>query len=165
MLVIAGHVFSQPQFSANTSCIAMHQWIYVFHMPLFIFISGYFSRKKDYKHFLLDCWRLLEPLIIFQLLNLGLKYRWEGYISIKDVLTPWWILWYLLSLIYWRALLQIIPKKILQNTKLLIVASFAICILVGFLPFNRFLSLQRTFSFLPFFFLGYCLKEKNLFIL
>ena len=46
VLVIAGHVFMRPEFSHSTACVVAWKWIYIFHMPLFIFISGYFSRKK-----------------------------------------------------------------------------------------------------------------------
>ena len=165
VLVIAGHVFSQPQFSASIGCTIVSKWIYMFHMPLFVFISGYFSRKKkDTKDFIQSCWKLIEPLIIFQVLMRGYLYFSKGTIALKDVFTPWWVLWYLLSLVYWRLMLQVIPDKILQNTKLIILMSSIICILSGFLPFNRFLSLQRTCSFLPFFFFGYCMRGKIIFI-
>ena len=61
-------------------------------------------------------------------------------------------------------MLQIIPDRILEKKKLIVVISFAIGILIGFLPFDRLLSMQRTFSFLPFFILGYCLQDKKLFL-
>ena len=159
VLVIIGHVFGNSSFITPAE-IVVHDWIYMFHMPLFIFISGYFSRKKDTQHFLKGCWKILEPFIIYQLLIRG----FGGAISLKEVFTPWWVLWYLLSLLYWRVLLQIIPNKILNNTKLIITSTFIISLLAGFLPFDRFLSLQRTFSFLPFFFMGYCMRGKNLFL-
>ena len=41
---------------------------------------------------------------------------------------------------------------------------FCISILAGFLPFDRFLSIQRTLSLMPFFFLGYFMKGKNLYL-
>lgn len=162
VLVIAGHVL--PLFGYDANCIAMHQWIYIFHMPLFIFISGYYSRKKDFRHFLLSCWTLLEPLILLQILIMvGLTCLKGGNISIQQIFTPWGVLWYLLSLICWRTFLQIIPDKLLHSTTL-IIASFVISMFAGFLPFHHFLSLQRTFSFLPFFCIGYCMKGKSLFI-
>ena len=42
--------------------------------------------------------------------------------------------------------------------------TFCISVSAGFLPFNRLLSLQRTLSFMPFFFLGYYMKEKNIYL-
>ena len=133
-------------------------------MPLFVFLSGYFSHKKTDKDLLSSIWKLLEPLILFQVLARISVFIVKGTFSWEDILTPWWALWYLLSLIYWRLILQIIPNKYLNNKKLIIITTFCIGIIAGFLPLGRVLSLQRTLSFMPFFFLGYCMKGKNLFL-
>lgn len=164
VLVIAGHVFLRKEFSDSTACVVTWKWIYIFHMPLFIFISGYFSQKKHKKDLWLCIWKLLEPLIIFQSVAIIIEIIFKGSTSIISILTPWYVLWYLLSLIYWRLLIQIIPDRILNNTQLILIVTFCISILAGFLPFNRFLSLQRTLSFMPFFFLGYCMKGKNIYL-
>lgn len=74
------------------------------------------------------------------------------------------MLWYLLSLIYWRLMLQIIPDKVLNKPKLILLVALCISVLAGFLPFNDILSIQKTLSFLPFFFLGYYMRGKNLFL-
>lgn len=150
LLVIIGHIFGNNVFSTSAEYI-LNDWIYMFHMPLFIFISGYFSRKKDKEYFLISCWKLIEPLIIFQLLIRGLDFIITGKFSLTEIFTPWWVLWYLLSLIYWRIMLQILPNKILSNTKLFITLAFLVSLFAGFIPVNRFLSLQRTFAFMPFF--------------
>lgn len=162
VLVIVGHVFAQRQFVSTPGCTAVWKWIYMFHMPLFVFLSGYFSSKKDNRQFIKSCWRLLEPLLIFQIFIRVWEY--SGSVSLRDVFTPWWTLWYLLSLLYWRTILQIIPNKILDNKAFLISATFVISLLAGFLPFNRLMSVQRSLSFMPFFFFGYCMKGKNIFI-
>jgi fucose 4-O-acetylase-like acetyltransferase len=158
VLVIAGHVI---EYSETTACIIVWKWIYIFHMPLFIFISGYFSRKKD-KELWPSIWKLLEPLIVFQSVAIITKLINGGETSFRDILTPWYVLWYLLSLIYWRLILQVIPEGILRNAKLILPTTFGISILTGFLPFDVFLSLHRTFAFMPFFFLGYYMRGKNI---
>ena len=164
VLVIICHVFSQHQFSSTPWCKVVWEWTLMFIMPLFVFISGYFSRKKDYKHFRASCWKIIEPLVISQAFIRIYEFFSLGTLSLKSIITPWWVLWYLLSLLYWRVLIQIIPDKILNNTKLIILSTFAISLFAGFLPFNRLLSLQRTLAFMPFFFLGYCMRGKKLFI-
>lgn len=161
VLVIIGHVCSQSIFVDSTYCRVVWQWIYIFHMPLFIFISGYFTRKKDSKSFAKSSLSILETLIIFQILTLGVEFV-HSTISIRRILTPWWVLWYLLSLLYWRTIIQVLPNRILERKRLLVITGFAIGIIVGFLPFTRFLSLQRTFSFLPFFLMGYCWQGKQM---
>ena len=164
VLVIAGHVFSQEQFSSNSICTVVWQWIYMFHMPLFVFVSGYFSRKKDIREFFWNCLKLIEPLIVYQVIMRSYLFLSTGVISIKEILTPWWVLWYLLSLFFWRLLLQILPDKILSRTMLVVASAFIISLIAGFLPLDRMLSLQRTLAFMPFFFMGYSTRGKNLFI-
>ena len=164
VLVIVGHVFNREAFSEVKGCVVIWKWIYMFHMPLFIFISGYFSRKKEKKDFKASILKLLEPLVVFQALALVLEYIHTGVISLIAIFTPWWALWYLLSLIFWRLILQLLPDKLLENAPLLIGMSFCISILAGFLPFDKVLSLQRTFAFLPFFFMGYSMKGKSIFL-
>lgn len=163
LVVIIGHVFRCLN-SEQPECAALCNWIYIFHMPLFVFISGYFCHKKDSKNFIRDCRKLIEPLIIVQFLVRVCQYITEGTITWSEIFTPWFALWYLLSLVFWRGMIQIIPNKYLNNAKLVILSSFIIGLLAGFTPCHRVLSLQRTLSFLPFFFLGYCMKGKNLFI-
>lgn len=52
VLVIAGHVFSKIETSWPSGCCRVTwQWIYMFHMPLFVALSGYFSHKKSIKTF------------------------------------------------------------------------------------------------------------------
>lgn len=166
VLVIIGHVFGREEFYNTASCVVIGRWIYLFHMPLFIFISGYFSRKKSKKDLWASIWSLLEPLIFFQALTLTPRLLFKGTDNyLITILTPWYALWYLLSLICWRLILQLVPDRILNNMKLVITCTFCISILAGFLPFNYFLSLQRTLSFMPFFFWGYCMRGKSIYLL
>lgn len=162
VLVITAHVIMRREFTGSTACVALWNWLCLFTIPLFIFISGYYSRKKDWQTFWPSIWKLSEPLIIFQVI--GLMFYADEPLSIRSVLTPWFMLWYLLSLIYWRLMLQMIPDKILKHTKLVLITTFCIGILAGFLPFDKFLSLQRTLALMPLFFLGYYMKGKNLYL-
>lgn len=165
LLVIIGHVFSQDQFSSIPLCRVIWKWIYMFHMPLFIFISGYLShKKKDNRHFFISCWKIIEPLIVYQVLLRGYIFLSTGYFSLRELLTPWWVLWYLLSLLYWRTMIQYIPDKWLSHKKTLVLLAFVISLVAGYFPFDRFLSLQRTLAFMPFFVLGYCVRGKNLYV-
>ena len=164
VLVIAGHVFMNSDFQQSKVCVIIWKWIYLFHMPLFIFISGYFSSKKQTNQFKLSLFKLVEPLIIWNAINLTIVYISKENITFKYLITPWWILWYLLSLIYWRLILQFVPSNILKKRNLVVCITFCISIIAGFLPVGRFLSIQRTLSFMPFFFLGYCMKGNNIYL-
>lgn len=112
--VIAAHVVMRKEFAGSAICAVLWNWLCTFDIPLFIFISGYFSRKKEKKDFWPSIWKILEPLIIFHIIGL---FFYVDNISIKKILTPWFMLWYLLSLIYWRILLQIIPDFEIKETR------------------------------------------------
>jgi len=162
VLVIAAHVLG-GDFSKNPECAVIRKWLCMFLMPLFIFISGYFSRKKT-GNLLTSLWKILEPLVIFHTIGIIAQILTKGSVSLSIILTPWYVLWYLLCLIYWRLLLQIIPNSLLNKTRLIVISTFCIGIVAGFLPFGKLFSLQRALSFMPFFFLGYCMRNKNLFL-
>lgn len=46
LLVVFGHAI-KPFMDANEIAKLLYCFIYFFHMPLFVFISGYFSKKQD----------------------------------------------------------------------------------------------------------------------
>ena len=60
VLVVAGHILKRDEFLRLPECEIVMKWIYYFHMPLFIFLSGYFSRKKDREVFPASIWRIIE---------------------------------------------------------------------------------------------------------
>lgn len=132
------------------------------NMPLFIFISGFFSKRyDDRKSFLMGELRLAETFVVLHLFSMLYKVFVEGRsLGISDIESPGFGSWYLLSLIYWRAILQFTPKRFLDS-KWLIPVCLAISLLGGFVPVARAFSIQRTFTFLPFFMIGYLVKERN----
>ena len=161
VLVIVGHTVEIGINNSDEMLQYVWNWIYIFHMPLFVFISGYFSYKqestqKNYSKIL----SLFESFLLLQFIYIVISLLLNKEIKI---LTPWWVSWYLLSLIFWRIILQIVPSKILKNTKFVIITVFVIGIIAGFLPFGRILSIQRTLSFLPFFFMGYYMRGKKIY--
>ena len=134
--------------------------IYLFHMPLFIFISGFFSQKKDDLKFRKSILRLIETYFVVQILYcLTSFFLQHKPFTIRHLYVPNAAAWYLLSLILWRLFLQIIPDKWLKS-KMTLPISFIVSVLAGFLPIGNELSLQRTLAFLPFFLGGYYLNDK-----
>ncbi|ATD56826.1 hypothetical protein BTM21_03280 [Clostridium chauvoei] len=153
--VVFGHVI---EYYINQSQIlkGIYIFIYIFHMPLFVFISGYFSKniEKISKSAIKG---LLLPYIIFNMI-----WYTAVYIGTREfmfsVLYPGWTLWYLLSLFFWR-----ISLKHLINIKYILPISFIFGLLIGLLPGgSSVLSISRTITFLPFFLLGYYTRENHL---
>lgn len=152
--VVFGHVIEYYIKDSNY-LKGIYIFIYIFHMPLFIFISGYLSKNtnKSQKGAFKN---LLIPYIFFNML-----WYTVVYIGTKDfmfsLIYPGWTLWYLISLFFWR-----ISLKYLVKIKYIITISFVIGLIIGLLPKGEsILSISRTITFLPFFLLGYFSEEKN----
>ncbi|MDV4150052.1 acyltransferase family protein [Clostridium sp. AL.422] len=153
--VVFGHVIEYYIKDSRILTIT-YIFIYIFHMPLFIFISGYFS-KNFYRMKRKAVKNLLVPYIIFNMI-----WYTSVYIATKrfmfSVISPGWTLWYLLSLFFWR-----ISLKYLVRFKNILIGSFLIGAVIGVIPsVGSMLSISRTIVFLPFFLLGYYTKEEHL---
>lgn len=153
--VVFGHVI-EYYIKDNSTLRVVYIFIYIFHMPLFIFISGYLS-KNFYRMKRKAIRNLLIPYVIFNMI-----WYTAVYIGTKramfSVLYPGWTLWYLLSLFFWRMAL-----KYLIKFKHILLVSFIAGVLVGLIPsIGSILSISRTIVFLPFFLLGYYATEGHL---
>lgn len=166
--VIFGHIpllngFLDLYLPTEYDFLTMHimKGIYAFHMPLFVLISGYFTKKQPLATQFIKSLRLLRLFIIFQIIDIFIRYivMREAF-SLGQCLYPCFALWYLLCLFYWRILLSIIPQK--WNPKWVITISFLISIAVGFTKINGFMGLHRFFSFMPYFMIGHYYGAKLL---
>lgn len=155
LLVVFGHVL-EPFITRSALYLAIYSGIYLFHIPLFVMIAGMHSKASlvaaDVKKILT---RLLLPLIIFQFLYLGflgLKHSHEA----VSLLQPYWILWFLLSMIFWRLALPLFVR-----IPLFVAVSFGMALAAGFSDSIGYtLSLSRTLYFFPFFLIGYAYGKR-----
>lgn len=135
--------------------VVLYKAIYSFHMPLMIFLSGWFARFR-LKEYLL---RLLCPYLLFQgLYRLFAHCFLEGQpINSFRYLPhqPYWILWYLFVLLaYYLLTLLPVPKR--SGVQGCIVGgSLLLALLAGFTAMGYAFSLSRMVYFLPFFLAGY----------
>lgn len=170
-LVVLGHLIA-PFFKYYK---ILYLFIYSFHMPLFIMISGYFAKRVTIKKVV----NLLLLLIIYHPLYRGylILLNPEKTFKLRPK-VPYYHLWYLLALIFYYLLAIGIKKLRLKNWhKIVLVLSF---FAVGFTarlfagPFEAFMknydrrfisdtfAYLRTLTFLPFFFLGFFLSEEGM---
>lgn len=154
-LVVLGHMI-EPYITSSKVILAVYNFIYLFHMPLFVFASGRFSVMKERTVYRNGIVRLLETVLLAQIvwvpMVLGLKVET---LSAKLILSPYWMYWYLLSLALWRMLIYLLPGRLLERPELMLTASVAVSLVGGFVPVGHEFSLQRTLALLPFFMAGY----------
>lgn len=134
--------------------------IYSFHMPAFIFISGYFSPDKPKK--ILK--KFLPLYVVFQLLYLIFDSFFIGNknLTFGAFFTPYWHLWYIFALMLYSLLLPIISRVKEKICYFALAIAVALSLLFPLADINMyFLSIGRFFAFLPFFVLGnFCGKGK-----
>ncbi|MBB2482389.1 acyltransferase family protein [Bacillus sp. APMAM] len=159
-LVVFGHVIS-PLKSNDNILFTLYSVIFLFHMPAFILISGYFSKGFHKKgHLWKSVKKILVPYVIFQVIY-SIFYYWNGHDSSLniDLLHPHWTLWFLLSLFCWNLLLYVFAKLRWVGLGISVVIGIGI----GYWDHvGSFLSLSRTFVFFPYFLLGFLLERKHL---
>lgn len=156
-LVIVGHMLTK--YIHNDHLMAsLYLFIYSFHMPSFILVSGYFAKKIYQPGYILKLVKkLLIPYAFFQIV-----YSIYYIYFFKDPITfsffvPRWALWFLISLLFWNILLYFFGK-----IKYGIPLAIFMSIMIGYdASVGEFLSLSRTFFFFPFFLMGYYLQKKH----
>ena len=146
VLVVIGH-FIEPCYDQNPFLYDLKWGIVAFHMPAFIFISGYFSKKIP------SVKKLVGGLVIPYFVYEVVYYLLYTYVLDKETelyfTRPKFTLWYLLALCVWRVAAPV-AKKIPYHLLLSLAAGLA----VGLFGIGNFLSIPRIVFFFPFFLAG-----------
>lgn len=152
--VVVGHLIEISPSSAIGELI--HSVIYVFHMPAFIYLAGYFARFSRKRIIL----QLAYTYILFQALYLAFDYfvlsenPKSGFVL--EFAFPYWIMWYLLVLFLFFLLIPLVDVNGTKKRLAVLIGSFVLSLLVGFDDsIGNYASLSRIFSFLPFFVMGF----------
>ncbi len=156
VLVVFGHCLEPLPDSHALATV--YRFLYLFHIPAFAFLSGSVAHVDvDSRLLRGTAFRLLLPYLLFQAL-----YAWAADVpgwpgdGPDGVATPYWLLWYLLSLAGWRLMLPLFSRlrqPLLVATGLALLAGCATD--VGY-----YLSLSRTLVFFPLFLLGWRYGER-----
>lgn len=137
---------------ANT----IYYFIYMFHMPAFVFVSGFFSKrfvnKSDYE----KTQKLVGYILLYALFELSLiiiSALFTGNFDLRAIMYTESAPWYLLSMAFWMVMVLCVG---IFKPAVAITISIAVSILLGFFDnVPNIFSLVRTISFFPFFLLGY----------
>lgn len=151
LLVVLGHGF---EVVGGKHIDLLYQLIYLFHMPAFVFISGYiakFSRKAKIGELFLQ-------YIVFQVLYFAFSTTVLEKEQSFNLFKPYWILWFLLALMIWRLLLPYAANK-----PVVFILSVAAAVTIGLdTDYGYYLSFSRAIVLFPFFLAGYHVQEKHL---
>ena len=153
ILVVFGHFLFNLQ--SSDSIYTIVTVIYYFHMPAFLFISGYFSKNDNCRGSeqifrLLSAYLLLHAFFIFFYLSTA---------NSTKLLSAYHSEWYLLFLIICRILIPYISKY-----NRILCFSVLLSILIGFFPEtggNETLAINKIVTFMPFFITGYLTRAET----
>ena len=157
VLVVLGH-FIEPSRYDNRMSGLLYSFIYSFHMPLFVWINGYFYKHRGLSEELCRNIPLIEVCIISYI---GFALLVSGCISVSNMLffgySP---SWYLLSLFFWRMTSSFLFRSLGIRTLLMCSIVIEVLSFIFINKYGGFLSLMRTLQFYPYFIAGYMMKNK-----
>ncbi|MEV5953292.1 acyltransferase family protein [Streptomyces sp. NPDC051987] len=159
VLVAVGHAW-EPLRSDSRTVTALYTFVYAFHMPAFIIVSGYFSRGFDASPARIR--RLVTgvavPYVVFEVAY-TLFTRWSDHAPDREIslLDPLYLTWFLAALFVWRLTTPVWRQLRRPLPVALVVAMLAsLSSSIG-----NDLDLQRVLQFLPYFVLGLCLRPEH----
>lgn len=142
---------------------AFHHWIYDFlyawHVPAFVTITGYLSRSFAWTPSkLLRLVRTVAvPYLIFEAALAWFRYSVGGVELNQLFADPHWPMWYLSALFFWRLMT---PAFLRMSAPAALALSVAISLLAGLVAGN-ILDAARILGLLPFFVLGLRLSARE----
>ena len=150
-LVVLGHSL-EYLYGVKDTYGALRAVIYSFHMPAFVFISGYFaSRSKSSVSEVVV--KYLVTYLIFNTLFAISPWHVD---SPFNFLFPQLIYWYLLCLCFWRVSIGAV-----SNIRFAVPLSVLFTLYIGTCPqADRFMSISRAVCFFTFFLIGYKFSFK-----
>ena len=158
ILVVFGH-FIDYFFKYSVNIQRLFIMIYGFHMPLFIFMTGFFSKRvKKFKD--IDYKKIFFYIIVAFLMKVSIFIIESIYYKPTfDMFGGSDIYWFLIVISIYTILTPMISKF---NLKFLLIFSIVLALLAGYdNNIGDFLALSRTIVFFPFFLSGYVLSEKK----
>jgi fucose 4-O-acetylase-like acetyltransferase len=157
-LVVIGHGIQRLTGDSNNAYV-LYLFIYAFHMPAFAMISGYFSKadppnRGQMMKVLTD---ILLPYAVMEIIWSVVQTIVEGKNGFNPS-QPSWTLWFLLALGLFRLTL---PYLVLLRWPMLWAVLFSVS--VGYFDnIDSTFSMSRAIGILPFFLLGWKMKQWGL---
>jgi fucose 4-O-acetylase-like acetyltransferase len=158
LLVVVGHAWTLlPRNGVNDQ---LYDFLYAWHVPAFVFVTGYLSRSFTWEPRRL--WQLVRTVVVPYVLFESVIALFRIYVGgerLEDLFTdPHWPMWYLAALFFWRLATPIFTK---------LPGAVAIAVAVGTsLVAGAYagdtLDMARILGLLPFFVLGLTATPERL---
>lgn len=162
LLVVFGHTIEiYRDIEGHSLTLYLYNFIYFFHMPLFIMVSGYFFRANKYDRTI----QLMIVYIIWQILNAILeplinKNEWVAFnpdSRVFEIFIPHWSMWYLLAIICWS-----IVTPYFLRFKYPLIAAMILAVWAGYTEdLTGWFSFRKLLTFYPYYLIGYYLANNN----
>ncbi|WP_110206737.1 acyltransferase family protein [Nocardioides daejeonensis] len=159
--VVMGHAL--PLAHLDTALDAqLYDFIYAWHIPAFVLVTGYFSRSFTWsrRHLSALATGLLLPYLVFETVMRQANYHWNDVtVAGPYLINPGWPMWYLVATILWR-----LASPILGRHWLMFPVSVAASLWFGTITadWTEWFDLSRVVGLLPFFTFGLLVRPEHL---
>ena len=163
-LVAFGHILDVYKGKGGIELYAM-KYLYLFHMPMFAFVTGYFTKNLE-KARNTAVEKSLLPYLLFQgiyiimaviMIRVGLA-SFNSTSFNGSIIVPSSAFYYLLAVFFWKLL-----AKDFMQLRAPFVLSLALGLLISITSMEQFhIGYGAVFSLLPFFVLGILCTQDNI---
>lgn len=157
VLVVIGHLIGTAR-DDGAAVYGVYAGIYLFHMPAMILLSGVFAKPEVNTKAVISTTQLLATWLVWEGIWFVLNLFGDGEGPGQGLLiSQAWTLWFLVSLATMRIIFPYIARLRYPLT-----TSVVIALLAGVSPtIGAEFSASRTLCLLPFFVLGWQLRERG----
>jgi len=156
LLVVIGHSLAYRLHVPMAK--GLYMFIYMFHMPVFIVITGYFSRNWTFAGG--KARKLITnvgvPYVVFEIAYS--LYDWQvGRNKLEiSLLDPYFLTWFLCALFFWR-----LSTPVWQQIRWPLAVALVFSLLSYMSDLGNTFNIHRVIGLLPFYVLGLMLKPEH----
>lgn len=153
--VVVGHSWTLMDESYVNDRI--YNWLYLWHIPAFVLVTGYLSRSFTWsrRHLRRLATNVVIPYFVFEGLLALFRVVVGGEQLERLWLNPHWPMWYLAALAVWR-----LATPVLTRSRWTLPATVVVSLLGGTISVET-IDLNRVLGLLPFFTAGLLMRRHH----
>lgn len=155
LLVVVGHFLTRLR--GIDLAHGIYTWIYSFHMPFFVLISGYTARRYvgDLRQIKRMVSALIVPYAVVETTMQLITMHFENSPKHLQVLSPQWLAWFIAALVLWR-----LTTPIWRALRYPIITAVIISLGAGLVHIPN-MALVKGLGFLPFYVIGLHMSRER----